>query len=100
MRNVRFIFIFALLSAAAFAQTFRGDLAGAVTDSSGAAVANAIVKIDSPSTGLTRATTANGSGAFLVAELPVGIYDLTVSMPGFETRKVTGIEISVAKTTN
>jgi hypothetical protein len=100
MRNVRFLFIFALLSAAAFAQTFRGDLAGAVTDSSGAAVANAIVKIDSPSTGLTRATTANGSGDFLVAELPVGIYDLTVSMPGFETRKVTGIEISVAKTTN
>ena len=32
--------------------------------------------------------------------MPVGIYDLTISMPGFETRKVDGIEISVAKTTN
>src|SRR5580658_8294818 len=100
MKNGRLIFLFALLGATAVAQTFRGDLAGAVTDSSGAAVANAIVKIDSPSTGLSRATVANGSGDFLVAELPVGIYELTVAMPGFETKKVTGIEISVAKTTN
>src|ERR1017187_10465997 len=100
MTNVRFILMFALLSATALAQTFRGDLAGVVTDPSGAALASAIVRVESPSTGLSRAAVTSGSGDFLVAELPVGIYELTIAMPGFETRKVTGIEIAVAKTTN
>ena len=53
-----------------------------------------------PSTGLNRALITNATGDFLINDLPVGIYDLTVTMPGFEVRKITGIEIAVAKTTN
>ncbi len=100
MTNVRFVLIFSLLSSTAFAQTFRGDLAVAVTDASGAALPNAVVKVDSPATGLSRSGLTGGTGDFLVAELPVGVYDLTITMSGFESKKITGIEIAVAKTTN
>jgi hypothetical protein len=100
MTNTRFVLLFALFSATVFGQTFRGDLAGVVTDASGAALAGAAIKVDSPSTGSSRASLTGANGDFNVAELPVGVYDLTVAMPGFEARKITGIEISVAKTTN
>ena len=100
MLHVRFALLFAVLSAGVFAQTFRGDLAGVVTDASGAAIVGAAVKVESPSTGLSRSTLTSGNGDFFVAELPVGMYEATVSLPGFEVRKITGIEIAVAKTTN
>ena len=92
--------ILMLFSLHAYAQTFRGDLAGAVSDSSNAAIANATVNLDSPVNGLKRATVTSANGGFLFAELPVGVYALTVTMPGFEAKKVESIEVSVSKTTN
>jgi hypothetical protein len=100
MFSLRFTALFAFLAASAFAQTFRGDLAGVVTDSSGAALANAIVRVENPATGLSRSTITGGGGDYLVAELPVGSYSLTVTMPGFEVKKIGNIDITVAKTTN
>ncbi len=100
MKSSRLFLLLLLICASMFAQTFRGDLAGVVTDATGAALAGAAVKVESPSTGLTRSAVTGRNGAFLVAELPVGLYEMTVAMPGFEQRKVRGIEISVAKTTN
>ncbi len=43
-----------VLVAGAFGQNFRGDMAGTVTDSSGAARPNAIVKPENPDTGFVR----------------------------------------------
>jgi hypothetical protein len=90
----------ALWAVSCFAQTFRGDLAGTVTDSSGAALVNAAVKLESPSTGFSRTINTTSSGDFLFAELPTGIYQLTVTQPGFEVKRVAHIEVAVAKTTN
>jgi hypothetical protein len=73
---------------------------GIVTDSSGAALANATLRVEDPATGLTRSTHTGGSGDYQVGELPVGTYALTVSMPGFEVKKIENIDIAVAKTTN
>jgi hypothetical protein len=100
MKIARISFIFALLSVSVFAQTFRGDLAGIVTDASRAALTGAAVKVESPSTGLVRSALTGARGDFFIAELPVGTYDLTITMPGFEVRKVTGVEIAVARTAN
>jgi hypothetical protein len=100
MTSIRLTTLLTMLAASAFAQTFRGDMSGIITDSSGAAVANAKVQVEDPATGLARSTLAGGSGEYLVAELPVGRYVLTVSMPGFEVKKIENIEIAVAKTTN
>ena len=100
MTSIRLTALFAMLAASAFAQTFRGDLSGIVTDSSGAALANAVVRVEDRATGLTRSTLTGSSGEYLVAELPVGTYALTVSMPGLEVKKIENIDIAVAKTTN
>jgi hypothetical protein len=96
----RFIAILAFVQLTAWAQTFRGDLAGVVTDPGGGALAGAVIKIENRGTGLNRAAMTNASGSFLVAELPVGSYRLTVSAPGFEVRRISDVEISVAKTIN
>jgi hypothetical protein len=90
----------ALFTAGAFAQTFRGNLAGLSTDGSGAAIPGAVVKLDSPSTGLSRSSVSAANGDFFFPELPVGLYELTVSNPGFEIKKVSNVEIAVSKTTN
>lgn len=90
----------AFLTTGAFTQTFNGNLTGLATDPSGAAVPNASLKLDSPSTGLTRTTTSSANGDYLFADLPVGVYTLSVSAPGFQTTKVDGIEIAVSRTTN
>ncbi len=90
----------ALLASGGFAQTFRGDIAGTVTDPSGAALVNAIIKLENPATGFSRALPTGANGNFLFAELPTGIYRIAASMPGFEVKEIGRIEVSVAKTTN
>jgi Carboxypeptidase regulatory-like domain/TonB-dependent Receptor Plug Domain len=96
LRPICFLF----LAAAASAQTFQGNLAGLVTDSSNAAVAGTRVDLASPLTGLQRTTSTEGNGSFLFAELPVGAYTVTVTRPGFATQKIDGVEVAVSKTTD
>ena len=94
---------FALLGAlacSAFAQTFVGNLAGIATDPSGALLPGAILKLNSASTGLTRAAISSAKGDFLFVDLPVGMYTLTVTAAGFQTKKIDSIEIALSKTTN
>jgi hypothetical protein len=89
-----------ILATSLFSQTFRGNIAGMVQDVSGAAIPNAAVKLDSPATGLTRSVVASASGDFSIAELPTGKYTVTVTHPGFESKKVDNIEVVVSRTTN
>ncbi len=81
-------------------QTFRGSIAGIVTDASGAAIAGAVVKLDSPSTGLSHTVSANAQGQYAFPDLPVGEYTVTISQSGFEAKKVDRVEVAVSKITN
>src|SRR5215470_19254986 len=94
------LIICSLVSIGAFAQTFRGNLAGVVTDTSEAAISSATISLESPLNGLKRVTLSSDTGGFLFAELPVGIYTLTVSLKGFEIRKIENVEVAVSKTTS
>ena len=73
------------LSFGAFAQVQNGQFSGTVTDPTGAQVANAKVTVKNPATDLSASTTTNSSGNYVVKELPVGSYSLTVEAPGFKT---------------
>ena len=99
MQLVRTAVLF-LIAAALPAQTFRGAISGVVTDASGAAIAGAAVKLESPATGLTRAAATNAQGEYLFADLPVGQYVLAVSQAGFEVRKFDRVEVAVSRTSN
>ena len=84
-----------LLAAAAFGQTFRGAIAGSVTDATGAALGGANVKAVNNDTGLAREVTATGNGEFTLQDLPLGKYSVSVSHPGFQTVRVDNVAVQV-----
>ena len=60
------------------AQQITGSIRGTVTDPSGAIVEGASVTARQTETGLSRTTTTDRAGAYLLLELPVGHYQLQV----------------------
>jgi outer membrane receptor protein involved in Fe transport len=99
MRTISSIFFMLCLSAVVMAQTFRGGIQGAVTDSSGAAVVGADVIVRSADTGLVRTGKTNTEGEYLFTELPLGSYSVTASKSGFGTKVVNGINVAVSLNT-
>ncbi|MBV9300980.1 MAG: TonB-dependent receptor [Acidobacteriaceae bacterium] len=78
-------FVAALFGAAGliWAQTETGQIAGTVTDPTGAAIANASIKVVSTSTDTVRTTTSSGAGDFTIANLLPGEYNVIATSPGF-----------------
>src|SRR5437660_4367284 len=74
-----------------------GYISGTVTDKSGAAVAGADVLITNTSGSLTRTTTTNSDGAYVVAGLPGGTYNLVVTAKGFQKYSATKVVLDVAQ---
>src|SRR6201981_2940501 len=107
MENLRGCGIRALFVCAAFiltavaatpasAQTFRGTILGTVTDTSGAAVLNAKVTAHNVDTGVDRSTDTSSDGSYLIPELPIGTYTVTVELSGFQKSVITGVKVDVA----
>ena len=80
----------------ASAQTFRGTILGTVTDTSGAAVLNAKVTAHNVDTGVDRSTDTTADGGYLIPELAVGIYTVTVELSGFQKSVTTGVRVDIA----
>jgi len=99
MKKQRLLWIAAVCLLAAgtlTAQTFRGSIAGTVTDASGAVVPNAKVTLRNVDTGVERSATSDADGNYVATELPIGNYSVTVEVQGFQTAVVTGIRVEVA----
>ncbi len=71
------------LAAALMAQVPTGTITGNVLDPSGAVIANAAITVTNKSNGATRVARTDGNGAFSVASLPAGSYDVKVEATGF-----------------
>jgi hypothetical protein len=61
-----------------------GDIAGTVTDPSGAVVPNATVVVKSSETGATQSTKTNAQGAYRLSFLKPGPYTVNVQASGFK----------------
>jgi hypothetical protein len=85
--------ILAFGAASAFSQMNTGEIDGVVQDPTGAVVPNASVSAVEASTHLEYSTKTNGSGEYLLAQLPVGRYNLTVSLEGFKQIVQPNIEV-------
>ncbi len=101
MRRLFVLLLVAGLSAglcgAAWAQEVTGSISGTVTDSSGAAVAGAKVTIKSLDKNVVvRTLTAEASGQYLAAYLPVGRYEVVAEAPNFKKSVYSNIVLNVA----
>src|ERR1700688_4394875 len=94
MKRLQFclaVFAVLALTFSAFAQVQNGQFEGAVTDPTGAAIANAKVTVSNAATGLSVAATTNSSGSYTVKEVPPGIYKVAVEAPGFKKLENNGV---------
>ncbi len=94
------IVVCAGLTKLGFAQsTNSGDISGIVTDTSGAAVPGASVKVLNVNTGVTRDLVTNQDGVYDTSSIVAGTYKLTFSKEGFTQLVRSSITISVGNTT-
>jgi hypothetical protein len=83
---------------AAFAQSDRGTITGTISDPAGAVVANATVEARNTATGGQYTAASSATGNYTVAQLPVGTYELSVTVPGFKKYVRGGLQVEVAGT--
>jgi len=74
------------------------ELAGRVTDESGAVLPGVTVTATQTDTGFTRTVVTDGTGAWLMPNVPTGPYRLEVSLQGFRTYVQTGLVLQVGAT--
>ncbi|HEV2489407.1 MAG TPA: carboxypeptidase regulatory-like domain-containing protein [Candidatus Acidoferrales bacterium] len=96
IRSAAFCLILLACAIPSFAQD-TASLTGTVKDSSGALVPNARVTATNSAVGVTNTTVTNSAGAYLLAGLPPGSYDISVTSPGFKTYQVTGVVLRVSQ---
>jgi hypothetical protein len=84
----------AVLATNLAAQGIYATLTGVVIDQSRAVVASAKVTLKDAQSGSQRDSVTNSDGYFTFASVPVGSYQLTIEAKGFETYKVTGIDLN------
>src|SRR6266852_4756447 len=92
--------VWTLLPILAFAQTqTTGRIAGTVRDGQGAVIVNAAINVENSATGEKRATASDTSGNYALAFLPPGVYELTVSSPGFATGRFNNLRVGTSQIT-
>jgi hypothetical protein len=89
--------VFILGRTVGFAQFTTARLSGAVQDNSGAAVPGATVTVEQVGTGYKQQVKSGEAGEYLFPSLPVGEYQLTVEMTGFNTYLQKGIALQVGQ---
>jgi Carboxypeptidase regulatory-like domain/TonB-dependent Receptor Plug Domain/TonB dependent receptor len=82
-KSFRVILLVLLLPGLLLAQSFRGSIRGQVVDPNGKLIVGAKISAKSPATGLVRETITGEDGAYVLAELPVGLYTVTAESGGF-----------------
>jgi hypothetical protein len=88
------LFILFSIAPNVFSQMDQGSIVGTVLDSTGAAVANAKVKLVNEQTGFTLERTADAVGAYTFTPIKIGNYTLTASADSFRSFEQRGINVT------
>jgi len=91
------IFVIAA-SIPAYTQAVNATLVGTVTDASGAVVNGAKIMVTERATGISRASTTNESGNYVLPNLPPGSYNVSSEMQGFKKSARSGVDVTVNST--
>jgi hypothetical protein len=89
----------ALIVPAVFGQAV-SQITGTAKDPSGAAVPGVQITATQTDTGITRTTTTDGAGNYILPNLPLGPYKLEATKMGFQNFVQTGIQLQVDSAAN
>src|SRR5215467_5740715 len=92
--------LFAILVATFFvapliSQSTNGAILGTVKDQSGAVLPGVEIEVLNLSTNQSRTAVTNERGDYNAPQVPIGLYSVTASLPGFKTEVRSRIEIQV-----
>lgn len=76
-----------------------GQIAGSVSDQSGAVVPDATLTATQLQTGAKRTVNSSADGNYTFVNLPIGTYSLSVTKPGFKETSISNIIVNVANIT-
>jgi hypothetical protein len=98
MKRVSLCVVLLLSASAGFGQTGLATITGTVSDPSGASVANAPVEVHNLENGSIFRGASSDTGNFTVVQLPVGDYEITVSVAGFKKYSHTKFHLAADQT--
>jgi len=93
---VPLLLLFAAAPGLAWAQG-EASIEGAVTDTSGAIIAGATVKVKNVEQGTVRAIVTDNTGRYDATSLAVGKYEVSTEQAGFRTEVKTGITLAIGQ---
>jgi hypothetical protein len=97
------VFFLAMLSgiipSGLLAQTSNGTIAGSVLDPNDAVIPKAEIKVASPQFGAVRETQTDSAGTYRLESLQPGVYEVTISAPGFAALVVSNVTVNGSVTT-
>jgi hypothetical protein len=89
------------LTPAAYGQaSSSSDIAGKVTDATGASIPGATILLTNNGTGAQRMTTSNDSGDWSIPNVPPANYKLRIEKSGFKIVQIPSIDVEIGKTAN
>jgi hypothetical protein len=99
-RNLRFVLItvVGLISSSCLAQVDLAGLSGTVGDSVGRRLPGAHIVAVQLATGLHREAVSSSTGVYDIPDLPIGLYRVTCSAPGFQDRVYDRLQQTVGHT--
>ena len=101
LRSLLTIFSIAILtsqSRTATAQVSTASITGIITDTTGAAVPDALVTLKNDTTDIVKTSRSNGQGIYLFDFVPIGAYTVTSTRTGFQSQ-AQHFQLSAAQTT-
>src|SRR5690242_15455434 len=79
-------------------QAITGTLSGTVKDASGALLPGVTIEVQNTDTGVDRMLTTDERGYYVVPNLNPGNYQVSASLPGFQTEIRRGFSVNVGQT--
>src|SRR6266571_2255253 len=86
-----------ILSHGLWGQIQTGRISGTIYDPNKAVVPNATVTVTNKATNVAQKIVSNETGGYVVPALNPGLYDVSVTAPGFRTTVRSGVEMLVGK---
>jgi hypothetical protein len=95
VRGLAAVAVMVALVVPAYAQETTATIAGVVTDETGAMLPGVSILVKHVATGRTFEFVSTGTGAYTATLLPIGAYELTFNLSGFQPLTIKGITLNV-----